>query len=838
MAETTMSLEKLEGGALDLKVIEVYASGDENVVNEPRLAPGVNVGSLAALNKHVKDKVDLQIATLPAGRKGYATLALAQAAQASLAANTLVEVTDDTTTTNNGVYLWDGTTLVKSGNDVLGQAKAYTDSYATVKPVLLSTNANLDTLASGYYFVGADSTASTMTGLPPITSPKRGVLFSMRDGTVHYQRFVHDTGTGYTVYERSGNAKSSTDPAFAWLDWVKVVSHSEFDSNITSLNSAMSAKAEINLFPNLSLKNDSATNFLATTISESGYPVLMMNKTAAASVFYETPVTQATASGQLLTFNAEIYCDVTGTASGDISIVALDSANAVLATSTSVYATLANTWHKITTTLTLPTNTAKVRYRFINRNGTNNTVCKFRNPSVSSDYPLLRHLNPFATTVKNIFVDGVNGSDNNSGTRSSPLKTITAAIGLGSENTVVTVAEGDYYEAPQLNTNKIVNLEIRAARNSQVRLIGGTQVTGFTQTSGYSKVWQASVATNPIAGSDRAGYWLYQHGVADIESLITKRYPQHHGRTNRLDSTCRIWKVDSIAAIESATRPSWFWASGVLYLSCVGSDPNNANIRINSSTISPFYSNNATKDQSVKIVGIESYYWLHGFRLWDFASVELVRCKAIGNHGNGFEISDTNYSHLEHCEGGGNWVDGCGGHTVRTNATKQSNKHTSDYCYYHDNGDDGFSFHENFVVASTAVLTEYNGDRGIADAVGCHAVHVSPVAYKNGQGQGLWVIDDGAGFACVGASVDGGTSTDSALHNAVSDGNLVNYNLAGGDSNTLNAYNCVSLDAVNTHYNASQCVMTLVDCKSSGTGTIKTVGGTATISIKNSNLVT
>lgn len=74
--------------------------------------------------KILSDKVDLQIATLPSGRKGYATLALAQAAQSTLAANTLVEVTNDTTTANNGVYLWNGTTLTKSTYDPLMQAKA------------------------------------------------------------------------------------------------------------------------------------------------------------------------------------------------------------------------------------------------------------------------------------------------------------------------------------------------------------------------------------------------------------------------------------------------------------------------------------------------------------------------------------------------------------------------------------------------------------------------------------------------------------------------------------------------------------------------------------------
>ena len=144
-----MTTADMADGKLDLTTLKVYTNGDENVVNEPRLAPGVNVGSLAALNKHVKDKVDLQIATLPSGRKGYKTYAEAQAAQASLPANTVIEVTNDTTTANNGVYLWDGTTLVKSANDVLGQAKAYADANAVFKPLVNPPEKNLNNLGCG-----------------------------------------------------------------------------------------------------------------------------------------------------------------------------------------------------------------------------------------------------------------------------------------------------------------------------------------------------------------------------------------------------------------------------------------------------------------------------------------------------------------------------------------------------------------------------------------------------------------------------------------------------------------------------------------------------------------
>jgi len=60
-----------------------------------------------------------------AGHAFYKTLAAAQAAQASLPANTVVEVTNDGT--NNGTYQWDGTTLTKSAYDPLTQAKAYSN---------------------------------------------------------------------------------------------------------------------------------------------------------------------------------------------------------------------------------------------------------------------------------------------------------------------------------------------------------------------------------------------------------------------------------------------------------------------------------------------------------------------------------------------------------------------------------------------------------------------------------------------------------------------------------------------------------------------------------------
>lgn len=72
--------------------------------------------------------VDSMVASIAGGHKGYATLALATTASTGLPANTVIEVTNDTTTANNGLYLWNGSTLTKSNYDPLTQSKNYTDT--------------------------------------------------------------------------------------------------------------------------------------------------------------------------------------------------------------------------------------------------------------------------------------------------------------------------------------------------------------------------------------------------------------------------------------------------------------------------------------------------------------------------------------------------------------------------------------------------------------------------------------------------------------------------------------------------------------------------------------
>lgn len=94
---------------------------------------------------YTKAEVDTTFAAYVGGRKAYTTLALAQAAQSSLPANTAIEVTNDGA--NNGTYQWNGTTLTKSDYDPLTQAKDYTDN--SVENVSIKLDDSVDIKING-----------------------------------------------------------------------------------------------------------------------------------------------------------------------------------------------------------------------------------------------------------------------------------------------------------------------------------------------------------------------------------------------------------------------------------------------------------------------------------------------------------------------------------------------------------------------------------------------------------------------------------------------------------------------------------------------------------------
>lgn len=125
MADSIITKQELIDAQKDAQTLEEVISGEPGKLVETRLGRKVyTLASVPQINTMTREEVDTTFAAYVGGRKAYQTLALAQAAQSSLPANTAIEVTNDPTASNNGTYQWNGTTLTKSAYDPLTQAKA------------------------------------------------------------------------------------------------------------------------------------------------------------------------------------------------------------------------------------------------------------------------------------------------------------------------------------------------------------------------------------------------------------------------------------------------------------------------------------------------------------------------------------------------------------------------------------------------------------------------------------------------------------------------------------------------------------------------------------------
>lgn len=230
-----ITAQQLQDASLDTQTLETFVNGDENTVNNPRLLPNVDVGSLAKLNKSVNDKVDLQIATLPVGHKGYATLAAAQAAQSSLPANSVVEVTNDGA--NNGTYQWNGSTLTKSTYDPLTQAKTYTNDKtaiieAKINQMFAQNNAGpILQLYDAEYNVVAEIDYDSQLRLPDLSDSVQNEINQQKKTASHtadIYSFLHTfadvDGNIVGGIDKQGGLRlvGSTVPLQEKLNWQKV----------------------------------------------------------------------------------------------------------------------------------------------------------------------------------------------------------------------------------------------------------------------------------------------------------------------------------------------------------------------------------------------------------------------------------------------------------------------------------------------------------------------------------------------------------------------------------------------------------------------------------------
>ncbi len=104
-----------------------------------------------------------QVNAIGVGNKSYKTYALMSAASGSIPANSKVTVTNDSTSSNNGDWNWDGTTFTKSVYDPLTQAKTYTDDSVRSIEINRSQNKNKFTLDQILFNTFPTATTGTRT---------------------------------------------------------------------------------------------------------------------------------------------------------------------------------------------------------------------------------------------------------------------------------------------------------------------------------------------------------------------------------------------------------------------------------------------------------------------------------------------------------------------------------------------------------------------------------------------------------------------------------------------------------------------------------------------------
>ena len=705
MADELMTTADMADGKLDLTTLKVYINGDENVVNEPRLAPGVNVGSLAALNKHVKDKVDLQIATLPAGHNGYATLADAQATQASLTANTIVEVTNDSTSANNGVYLWNGTTLTKSNFDVLGQAKAYVDSNPLFRVRNLTTGEDINTLRDGIYRIPTVAIGNTLLNLPSSWVIKLGTIVVYRPNDadtnktgVAYQKAIHYTDLKLNA-ERVGNGGST---AFAWGDW-KVVASKE------DLEALIDKKPTTNLFINPSLTSEETNQYQAVRLIEGGQPVLSLN--ANGLVYYDQDVNGTVlAEGNTVTLSADMFCDVTGVNGCDISIQALNAALQVIGTSSSINATVASTYQNRSASLVLPANTVKVRIRLIRRASA--TITKFKNVVLSSDSLNAKLYNPFLK--KRLVYVSKTGLDSNDGSKALPYLSIQKAVNaLNNSGGIVTILDSEIYRETVLCSNPH-EITITCARNQRAKIFGSNKLV-VTKTVGYTKVYQAPLAAKPTGmGGGRGLPMIAEWGTPFSAILPQHRNALHRGKTHRLPYT-PMYEAASKAELDTETgNGKWWWENGVIYFTATdGGDATLKQYEARARRCIYFGGN------KLNLYRIDCYFSNNeGFRL-EGVTVRREDCGAYGNQTNGFsDNSHSLNSYRDQSIGNGN--DGFNG-TVTNYAV--ADELTSIHANYFDpysalNGDDDISYHIRGTCNIDGGLLEFSRKAGVVHVTG------------------------------------------------------------------------------------------------------------------------
>lgn len=414
-----------------------------------------------------------------------------------------------------------------------------------------------------------------------------------------------------------------------------------------------------------------------------------------------------------------------------------------------------------------------------------------------------------AKQLQNVCYVSNEGNDENDGSKTSPKRTITAALQV-SRNIVV---RGGVLEENGINFSGCDGIiQISSYPNENVIVFAGEKLaTSDTQSSG--SVYMFPVSADPNA------YHIYQYGLSDPDTLISEA--SRHSIHGRREYRCDCCAINRVSSMEELTSPSddytyhYYYENGYIYYTRPSAASSSNFIFVGTDTNMLKNCGNCV----IKLVGINFYG-------------AAVTIKSNGLHANSCSVKyakDTCWTIeaaigvvLENCEAC------CAEHSASSQADGFATAPAHDdvsllsvntcnvtmtNCWSHDNTDDGYGGHYTSDVHIFGGLFEYNGTRTTSSAGICPAYGSTDVVdgavtqFNSGDGMCYW----GSGES--GNSGHYGVSRQSNVISRYNGG--AGFRIDGA-YNLIELYNCISIGNYNGYSNTrANSLMTLIRCEAS-----------------------
>lgn len=203
----------------------------------------------------IEQGLQTQVNSLGVGNRAYKTYTDMSTDTANIPAKSKITVTNDSDTTKNGDYQFDGTTFTKSIYDPLVQAKAYADANKIFKPSVISTSIDFNTLKTYGLYTFVSGTVWNDSTNRPNYSNQWGQLFVFPVSTTVVSQLA-------ICMNAKAFAMRLCDTANVWTAWTYHSDDAALTSSIENLVKSSIKNYTVPLYESKSVNRLDPSNLL------------------------------------------------------------------------------------------------------------------------------------------------------------------------------------------------------------------------------------------------------------------------------------------------------------------------------------------------------------------------------------------------------------------------------------------------------------------------------------------------------------------------------------------------------------------------------------------------